>query len=60
MRTSDRGPANACTVRGFIGSAAASLSKKNTYSSRAFVYDVLSRYDHDVPSMRVGLPIDTS
>ena len=37
-----------------------SLSKRNPYSSRALVYDVLSRYDHDVPSIRVVLPIATS
>ena len=56
IRTSDLGPTKVRTVRGFRGSGRVSLSKRSTYSSRALVNAVPSRYDHDVPAMRAGVP----
>ena len=56
IRISERGPANVRTVRGFFGSGRVSFSKSSTYSIRALVNAVPSRYDHDVPSTRVGVP----
>ena len=56
IRTSDRGPANVRTVRGFFGSGRVSFSKSSTYSIRALVKAAPSRYDQVVPSTRDGVP----
>ncbi len=60
IRTSERGPANVRTVRGFFGSGRVSFSNSSTYSSRALVKAEPSRYDQVVPSIRVGVPAFTS